>query len=157
MAEDESRSFDLEDTFFLHGHSSKQCILKLSLNILSIDLQNNDIENQSTLHNNSVQLVPIDDIYGCLCMKGNKNPIQCHLNLYLYTLRNVKSISGIFAKKEYLHRSQQIFTYTKFNNLNNNFAEVTRWHRSITYAVYLRRNIPRKCCFINNLISVFSI
>ena len=157
MTEDESRSFDLEDTFFLHGHSSKQCILKLSQNILSIGLQNNDIENQSTLHNNNTRLIPIDDIYGCLCMQGNKNPVQCHLNLNLYTLRNVKGISGIFSQKENLHRSQEIFTYTKFNNFYSNLAEVTRWYRSITYAIYLRRNLPRKCCkkfFINNLVSV---
>jgi hypothetical protein len=143
MSEDASRSIDLEDTFFLPDRSSKQYLVKLSPTVLSINLQHNHLEAQST-GNNNFKLIPIDDIYGCLCMKANHNPIQCYLSLYLYTLRRPKGLGGTFSKKESLYRSQQIFTYGKFNDFESNFAEVTRWYRCITYAIYLRRNLPRK-------------
>jgi hypothetical protein len=137
MTENELRSIDLEDIFSLHGYSSKQYNVKLSPTILSIQSQNND----SGYHSLSI---PIDDMYGCLCMKSNNNPIQCHLTIYLYAIRRSKGISGVLSKKEGLHRSERTLTYSKFNEFETNFAEVTRWHRGITYAIYLRRNLPRK-------------
>jgi hypothetical protein len=143
MSEDESRSNDLVDIFFLHGHSSKEYMIKLFPTYLSINLQTKQNDDQTTLNNN-LQLIPIDDIYGCICMKAYQNPIQCHLSLYLYSLKQAKGISGTFSKKENLHRSQKIFTYGKFDNFQNNFGEITRWHRGITYAIYLNRNLPGK-------------
>jgi hypothetical protein len=143
MSENETRSIDLEDIFSLHDHSSKQYILKLSPTVLSISLQTHQNTDQAT-SNDHLELIPIDEIYGCLCMKSYQSPIQCHLSLYLYTLRKPKGISGTFSKKESLHRSQRVFTYGKFNDFESNFAEMTRWYRSVTRAIYLRRNLPRK-------------
>jgi len=143
MSEDESRSIDLEDIFFLPDHPSKQYRVKLSSSVLSISLQNKQDGDQTT-SNKSLQLIPIDDIYGCLCLKANFNPIQCHLSLYLYTLRQPKGVSGTFSKKGSLHRSQQILSYGKFDDFQSNLAEVTRWHRVLKYAIYLNRNLPRK-------------
>jgi hypothetical protein len=143
MSENETRSVDLEDTFFLHDHSSKRYILKLSPTVLSISLQNHQNVDQAT-SNDHLELIPIDEIYGCLCMKSYQSPIQCHLSLYLYTLRKPKGISGTFSKKESLYRSQRVFTYGKFDDFESNFAEMTRWYRSVTRAIYLRRNLPRK-------------
>ncbi|CAF3036400.1 unnamed protein product [Rotaria sp. Silwood2] len=141
MAEGESKLIDIQDNFFLHGDSSKQYIVKLSTNCLSIYLQNNENQERSALDNNT-QLIPIDDIYGCLCMKDNKNPIQCHLNLYLYSLQQAKGIGGSFSKKTSLQRSQFLLTYAKFNDYESNLAAATRWHYYITTAIYLRRNLP---------------
>ena len=137
MTENELRSIDLEDTFLLNEHSSKQYSVKLSPTVLSIRLQNNDNGDQLTL-------IPIDDIYGCLLMKAKNNPIHCHLAIYLYGMQRSKGVSGAFSNKEHLHRSQQTLTYAKFNDFESNLAEVTRWHRCIKYAIYLRRNLPRK-------------
>jgi hypothetical protein len=145
MTEDDtSRLTDLEDIFLLHN---KQYLVKLTPTILSISLQNNDNGDQAVLNNN-IQLIPIDDIYGCLCMKARQNSIQCHLNLYIYALRKGKRLCRPFTKKEGLHRSQRTLTYAKFNDFESNFAEVTRWHRGITYAIYCRRNLPCKFCKI---------
>ncbi|CAF3675084.1 unnamed protein product [Rotaria sp. Silwood1] len=141
MAEGESKLTEIQDNFFLHGQTTKPYIVKFSRNCLSISLQNNDNQEQSVPDNN-IELISIDDIYGCLCMKDNKNPIQCHLNLYLYSLQKTKGISGTFSKKLSLQRSQLLLTYAKFNDYESNLAAVTRWHYYITNAIYLRRNLP---------------
>jgi uncharacterized protein (DUF2141 family) len=143
MTQDESRSIDLEDTFILYDDSPKQYTLKLSPASLSITAQQDENANRS-LSINDTRLVPIDDIYGCLCMKSNKDSNQCHLTLYLNVLRAPQGISGIFSKKLALYQSQHIFTYGKYNDYATNFAEVVRWHRHVTEAIYLRRNLPRK-------------
>jgi len=143
MTQEESNFIELEDTFFLYGHSTKQYILKLSPRILSITLKQDDNENRTSTINHT-QLIPIDDIYGCLCMKSLRNSTQCHLTFYLYTLREPHGVSGIFSKKLGLYRSQQIFTYGTYNEYEKNLAEVIRWHRHVKYAIYLRQNLPRK-------------
>jgi hypothetical protein len=131
----EDQSTDLEDTFFLDGRSSKQSILQFSPTSSSIRIQNNGHGNRS---------IPIDDIYGCLCMKAKTNPIKCHLALYMYTVRRSKGVRGTISKKTRQYRSHEIFTYAKFDNFERNFAEITRWHDCIIKAIYLRRNLPRK-------------
>jgi hypothetical protein len=143
MSENATRTIDLEDTFSLHGHSSKQYILKLSPTVLSISLQSAHQNTAQATSDDHLELIPIDEIYGCLCMKSYQSPIQCHLSLYLYTQRKPKGISGTFSKKESLYRSQRIFTYGKFDDYESNFAEMTRWYRAVTRAIYLRRNLPR--------------
>ena len=143
MSETEWNSANFEDTFFLHQHQSKQYILKLSPTVLSIHLATHHDGDQTT-SNEHAELIPIEDIYGCLCMKSYQNAIQCHLTLYLYSIRKSKGIGGTFGKKENLHRSQRVYTYGKFNDFESNLAEMTRWHRAIKRAIYLRRNLPRK-------------
>ena len=143
MSETEWNSTDFEDTFFLHNHPSKQYILKLSPTILSIRLATHHHEDQ-TVSNNHVELIPIDDLYGCLCMKSYQSAVQCHLTLYLYSLRKPKGIGATWGKKENLHRSERIYTYGKFDDFQSNLAEMTRWYRTIKRAIYLRRNLPSK-------------
>jgi len=145
MTENESGFIELEDTFFLPGPSIKQYVVKLSPTLITISIQNNPYEDNETL-TSPIQLIPIDDIYGCLCMKTNLNQIRCYLSLYLYAYKPPKGISGVFSKHGTLNRSHLILTYGKFKEFANNFAEATRWHRGITYAVYLNRKLPRKRC-----------
>jgi hypothetical protein len=142
MSEDDLKSIDLEDTFFLHGHSSKPYLVKLSSTVLSITPQATSSGDQATSVNNT-KVIAVDDIYGCLCMKAKENALQCHLTLYLYAPRKNKSTTGTSSKKESLHRSEKILTYGKFDNYERNLAEITQWHRMISYAIYLRRNLPR--------------
>jgi hypothetical protein len=138
MTEEEINSIEIEDTFFLYGHSSsKQYLLKLSPINLSIKLKQNETEDYT-------QLISIDDIYGCLCMKSNQNSTECHLTFYFYILRRPRGISGIFSKKFSLYRSEKIFTYGVYPEYERNFAEVIRWHRHVKYAIYLRQNLPSK-------------
>jgi hypothetical protein len=142
--QEESNSIELEDTFILYGHPTKPHLLKLSPKILSIiPKQAENRERSSTL--NHLQSIPIDDIYGCLCMKSVKDPTQCYLTFYLYTLRRSYGIAGIFSKKLGLRRTQHIFTYAIYPEYERNYAEVIRWHRQIKLAIYLRQNLPRKC------------
>ncbi|CAF3529440.1 unnamed protein product [Adineta steineri] len=144
MSEERSKSIDLEDIFFLHGHSSKQYLVKLSPIALSISLQpDNNNESQSASNNTNTKIISIDDIYGCLCMKSPEDSIKCHLTLYIYALRKPKGFSASFSKKESLQRFQQILTYAKFQDFESNLTAVTQWHRNITYAVYLRRSLPQ--------------
>ncbi len=144
MTKEESNIINLEDTFFLYGHSSKQkYLLKLSPTTLSITAKQDENEETSSSINKT-QLISIDDIYGCLCMKSVENSNQCHLTVYSYVLRPPHGVSGIFSKKPALHRSQHIFTYGSYNDYETNYAEVIRWHRHITHAIYLRRNLPCK-------------
>jgi len=148
MTQEETNSIEIEDTFFLYGHSpSKQYLLKLSPINLSIKLKQDETGDHT-------QLISIDDIYGCLCMKSNQNSIECHLTFYFYTLKRPRGISGIFSKKLSLHRSQKIFTYGVYPEYERNFAEIIRWHRHVKYAIYLRQNLPRKfheiCFFLKN-------
>jgi hypothetical protein len=138
MTQDESNIIELEDTFFLHGHPTKPYLLKLSSISLSI-IPKHDENDQR----NRIQSIPIDDIYGCLCMKSNSNPIICHLTFYLYGLKRSHGISGVFSKKNTLHRSQRIFTYATYDDFERNHAEVIRWHRYVKQAIYLRQNLPR--------------
>lgn len=141
MTQEESNIINLEDTFFLNGHSSKQrYLLKLSPTTLSITTK----QEESSASTNNIQLISIDDIYGCLCMKSVEKSNQCHLTLYLYALRPPQGVGRIFSKKPTLHRSQRIFTYGKYDDYERNYAEVTRWYRYVTHAIYLRRNLPRK-------------
>ena len=141
MTDEEIFSIDLEDTFFLHHHPTKSFRLKLSSSVLSI---------QSIHSNNSTtnEIIPIDDLYGCLSMKVHRNVNQCHLVLYLYALKRSKRLNGTLSNKGHLERSERIFTYGTFDDFQSNFTEVTRWHRAITQAMYLRRHLPCKEYFL---------
>ncbi|CAF3580099.1 unnamed protein product [Adineta steineri] len=142
MTQEDSNIINLEDTFFLYGHSSKyKYLLKLSPTTLTITTVSNENESRS-LPLNNVKIIPIDDIYGCLCMKPLINSKQCYLTFYQYVLRPPQGFSGIFSKKPLLHRSQHIFSYGKYNDYDTNHAEVIRWHRHIAHAIYLRRYLP---------------
>jgi hypothetical protein len=143
MTDEETNSIDLEDIFFLYGRTTKRYILKLSPKILSITLKQDDSANRTSTEN-STQLIPIDDIYGCICAKSNKNPTQCHLILHLYTLRQAHGISGVFSKKLNLYRSQKTFAYGQYPDYERNSAEVIRWHRHVKHAIYLKQNLPGK-------------
>ena len=143
MAEAELNSNEMEDSFYLYGPPLKRCNVKLSLGVLSISLQDDDSPDQSPVEN-KIQLIAIDDIYGCLCMKDKKDSIRCHLIMYLYSLRALKGISGVFSTKGRLHRSQTTLTYAKFADFKNNFDTVTRWYHCIKNAIYTRRKLPRK-------------
>lgn len=140
MSENEWSSTDFEDTFSLHNHPSKQYILKLSPTVLSIRHYHED----QTVSNDRVELIPINDIYGCLCMKSYQSTVQCHLTLYLYSLHKSKGIGASWNKKDNLHRKERVYTYGKFNDFQSNLAEMTRWYRTIKRAIYLRRNLPSK-------------
>lgn len=133
----------LEDVFFHYHQSSRQYLLKLSTTTLSI-AENLDEQNPklSSSSENDVQLISIDDIYGCSCMKSTKNPNQCFIIFYIYLLKRSKSISGIFSKKRNFHRIQRTFVYGKYDDYETNYAEVMRWHQNVTDAIYLRRNLP---------------
>lgn len=139
MSDKDLTTIDLEDKFHLHGHSSKPYLVKLSSTQLTIFSITNHNNNEIILTDH-IQIIPIDDIYGCLCMKADHNPIQCYLSLYIYTLRKTKT----WIKKDHLHRTQRVLVYSKFDNYEQNFEEVTRWHRLITNAIYLKRNLPCK-------------
>ncbi|CAF4736539.1 unnamed protein product, partial [Rotaria sp. Silwood2] len=91
---------------------------------------------------NNTRIIPIDDIYGCLCMKSTKNSNQCYLTFYLYILKRSHTFSGIVSKKRDFHRTQHTFIYGKYNDYETNYAEIIRWHNNVTYAIYLRRNLP---------------
>lgn len=136
MTQADSNLPELEDTFSLYGHPTKRYRLKLSSTSLSITSQTD----QDDKHRN--QLISIDDIYGCLCMKSAETSAQCHLVLYLYQLRRSEGIGGVFSKKRKLHRKQQTFTYANYNNYEENYAEIVRWQRYIKEAIYQRRNLP---------------
>ncbi|CAF0958943.1 unnamed protein product [Rotaria sordida] len=142
MAQEELKSIDLEDIFFHYRHSSQQYILKLSLTNLSIVTKQDENKNKSSSSVNNTQIIPIDDIYGCLCMKSMKNSNQCCLTFYLYILKRSHTLSGIVSKKYDFHRIQHTFMYGKYNDYETNYAEIMRWHRHVTYAIYLRRNLP---------------
>jgi hypothetical protein len=120
-----------EETFFLSDHATKTCRLKLSPDSLSITSQ----DEPSTR-------IDIEDIYGCLCMKALKSSVQCHLVVYLYVLKRAHGISGFFSKESTMHRSQKVFTFAKYDDYERNFAEVVRWHRRLTQAIYAKRNLP---------------
>jgi hypothetical protein len=139
MTQDESRSIDLEDTFILYDDSPKQYTLKLSPASLSITAQQDENANRS-LSINDTRLVPIDDIYGCLCMKSKTTDNQCYLTFYFYGL---KQSNRIFSTKLALHRSQETYVYARYNDYETNYAEIIRWHRQVTHAIYLRRKLPR--------------
>ena len=144
MADDDSRSAILEDTFFLHGHPSKQYLVRLSSSALSITLPNaGHGDNRAAAHDDHTQIIPIDDLYGCSCMKVNRNPNQCHLIFYVYGLKRSKGLlTGAPSKKSHLQRSQKIFVYAKFDDFQSNLARVTQWHQKVTNAIYLRRHLP---------------
>jgi hypothetical protein len=131
MTQEESRSIDLEDSFFLYDHTSKQYILKLSPTILSIISKHDE---------NDTRVIPVDDIYGCLCMKSKTTDNQCYLTFYFYGL---KQSNRIFSTKLALHRSQETYVYARYNDYETNYAEIIRWHRQVTHAIYLRRKLPR--------------
>lgn len=141
MAQEETKSTNLEDTFFDYHNTSKQYILKLSPTILSITTKPDDNVDPSLVINDT-KIIQIDDIYGCLCMKSTKHPNQCYLTLYLYTLELSHTICAIISYKSEFHRTQCTFVYGKHNDYEANYAELVRWHRQITQAIYLRRNLP---------------
>ncbi|CAM4925194.1 unnamed protein product [Rotaria socialis] len=135
-------SDDMQDTFSLRDQSSKQYTVKLTTAALVIQLQTDDNREQSRTIKNNTQVIPIEDIYGCLCMKDNRNSIRCHLNLYLYSLQKASGATLPFSKKSNLQRSQLLLTYAKFNDFESNFGVVTRWHQSLKRAIYLKQNLP---------------
>lgn len=141
---------ELEDTFLVSTQSQKLCRLTLTSNDLSIIQLNNSTTNAATASSTAqnVRVIPIDEIYGCLCMKPAKHSNQCHLVIFLYVLRRSHSLAGIFSKKLSLHRSKRVFTYAKYDDYDRNSAEVTLWHRNITEAIYLKRNLPCKYSFL---------
>ena len=148
MTDETIQSVDLEDTFFLHGHSSKPHRLILSPSALTIHPStagNASGDRSASSVDPKSQLIPMDDLYGCLCMKAKHNPRQCHLVLYLYALRRTKGISGTLSKKQHLHRSEKILTYGEQEDFQSNFTQVTRWHRAITEAIFWRRQLPGRC------------
>lgn len=142
MTQDAANSIHLEDTFFLYGHSLKtRYVLKLTPSTLTITTVPPATDARSSVAT-SMQLIAIDDIYGCLCMKPVRNSKHCHLTLYQYALRPATGIAGVLSSKRKLQRSQHIFTYGKYDGYEANHAEVVRWQRHIMQAVYLRRNLP---------------
>ncbi|UJR22366.1 hypothetical protein I4U23_025428 [Adineta vaga] len=142
MTQDQSNLINLEDTFFLHGHSTKKrYLLKLSPIRLSITTIPSENDNRTSTIDNT-RLIPIDDIYGCLCMKSAENTNKCYLTFYAYILRPPHGLSGMFSSKRTLHRSEHIFAYAKYDNYDANHAEVVRWYEHVTQAIYLRRNLP---------------
>ncbi|CAF4953905.1 unnamed protein product [Rotaria sp. Silwood1] len=145
MAQEELKSIDLEDIFCHYRHISKQYILKLSSINLSIILKQDENKNRSLSSSssvNNIRIIPIDDIYGCLCMKSKKTSNQCYLTFYLYILKRSHSISGIVSKKRDYHRQQYTFIYEKYNDYETNYTEIMRWHHHVASAIYLRRNLP---------------
>jgi hypothetical protein len=148
MADDNTQPIDLDDTFFLHGHSSKPYRLLFSPIALTIEpstASNASGDRSSSSALPKTQVIPIDDLYGCLCMKAKHNPLQCHLVLYLYALRRTKGIVGTLSQKQHLQRSETILTYGQQKDFQSNFAQVTRWQRAISQAIYRRRQLPGKC------------
>ncbi|CAF4320792.1 unnamed protein product [Rotaria socialis] len=141
MAQEESKSIDLEDTFFHYRQTSKQYVLKLSSASLSIIQKYDDNQDRVSSMNNT-RVIPIDDIYGCLCMKSSKTSNECYLTLYLYIFKRSNIISGIFSKTPELNRTPLTYGYGKYSDYERNFAEIIRWHRSVSQAIYLRRNLP---------------
>lgn len=141
MTDEETDSIELEDIFFLYDRTNKRYILKLTARTLSITFKQDDNGN-STSANNNTQIIPIDDIYGCLCGKSTRNLTQCHLTFHLYTLRSAKGISGVFSKKPKLYRSRKTFAYGQYPDYDRNLSEVIRWHRHVKHAIYLRQNLP---------------
>jgi len=138
MSDKDLEMIELEDRFYLQGQSSKPNLVKFSstqLSIFSIINQNNN----EIILTDHVQIIPIDDIYGCLCMRADHNPVQCYLNLYIYTL---KKATKTWGKKDHLHRTNRVLVYGKFDTYERNLEEVTKWHRLITRAIYSRRNLP---------------
>lgn len=134
MTQETSNVINLEDTFHLHGHSTKKrYVLKLSPTHLSITTISNETD---------IRLVPIDDIYGCLCMKSVHKTNQCLITFYVYALRPSRGLNGILSSKRTFHRSEHVFAYGKHDNFDANQAEIVRWHRHITQAIYSRRNLP---------------
>jgi hypothetical protein len=141
--EEDNRLLELEDMFVLHAQPSATYRVKLSSTALTLDLCVSN--NRSTSNNpRHQQLIPIDDIYGCSCMKVKQNPLQCHLVLYLYTLQRTKGFTGTLSAKLYRHRSETILTYGKFDDFQLNFAQVTRWYQAIQQIMYIRRQLPGK-------------
>jgi len=132
MSELDTNSIDLEDTFCLYGHPTNPYLLKLSSSSLSIIPKAKP---------NAGEIIPIDDIYGCLCMKTDANALPCHFTIYIYSPKNSK---GATSRKSHLHRTHRTFTYSSYNEHEKNYAEIIRWHRYIKHAIYLRRNLPRK-------------
>ena len=139
MTDDEISSIDLEDTFFLHQHPSKLYRLKLSPSLVSIRRIAPNIDNPNEYDQESI---PLDDLYGCLFMKVKQNPNHCHLIFYVYTFKRSKRPNGTLSNKGRLERSEHIFTYGQYDNFQSNLTEVTRWHRAVTHAMYLRRRLP---------------
>ena len=137
MAQADSNSTDLEDTFFLSGHPTKRYLLKLSPIGLSITSRTD----QDDKHR--IETITIDDIYGCLAMKSAQVSSECYLALYLYQLRRSQGIAGIFSKTRRMYRAERIFAYGSYNKYEENYAEVVRWQRMINEAIYQRRNLPR--------------
>ncbi|CAF1322914.1 unnamed protein product [Rotaria magnacalcarata] len=141
MAQEEPKSIDLEDTFFHYRQTSKQYVLKLSSTSLSIIPKYDD--NQDRVSSiNKTRVIPIDDIYGCLCMKSAKISNECYLTFYLYIFKRSNIISGILSKTPELNRTQLTYGYGKYNDYETNSAEIIRWHRSVSQAICLRRNLP---------------
>lgn len=161
MADEDIQPIDLEDTFFLHGHSSKPYRLLFSPTALTIQpstARNVSEDRSSASAHLKTQVIPIDDLYGCLCMKAKHNPLHCHLVLYLYALRQTKGIGGALSKKAHLQRSEKIFTYGQQNDLQSNLAQVTRWQRAISQAIYRRRQLPgRYATDKNDFFRTFSL
>ncbi|CAF0917521.1 unnamed protein product [Didymodactylos carnosus] len=160
MDESEQQQLSLTDTFCHYTDSKKHYILKLNNSALTIipllntkqnkkrdenyqDVnQNRNGDERRIIHfpmtSPSTITISTDDIYGCLCMRSNKQNSQvCHITFYLYSL-----IEKTFRKKIQYHRSSKTYTYQKYNNFDQNYAEMMEWHRLITQIINLKRNLP---------------
>ena len=135
MLNDECRSIELEDTFFLHDQSNKQCVVKLSPAGLAV------MPAANASSSDPIRTIPLDDIYGCLCMKSKNNARQYHLIVYLYGLKGTSGLGGLCAKASVLYRSRCVFTYGKSSDGERNVSEVLQWYRRITQMIYVRRKL----------------
>ena len=137
MLNDEYRSMELEDTFFLHDQSNKQCVVKLSPTHLAI------MPAATASSSDPVRTIPLDDIYGCLCMKSKNNAHHYHLIVYLYGSKGTSGLGGLCAKASTLYRSRCVLTYgEKSSDRERNLNEVLRWYRHVTQMIYVRRHLP---------------
>ena len=75
-------------------------------------------------------------------MKPLKSAVHCHFVVYLYVLKAAHGISAFFSKEATLHRWQKVFTFGKYAEYERNFAEVVRWYRHLTEAIFVKRNLP---------------
>jgi hypothetical protein len=129
----DTQHVDLEDEFSLDEGSSKLFRLKLSPNALNLQKLNGGATANT-------QTFLIDDLFGCLCMKGKRHPSTCCLILYFFAVH--KPISDGKIK---MSRFEKTLFYAKFDDFQQNFQQMKRWYDAIHQAMYLRRRLPRKC------------
>jgi hypothetical protein len=123
---------DLEGRFFLANNvEGSASLVKLSSHRLVI----------SASTSKSVErIIPIEDIYGCLCMRSPSSTTRpsYHLIVYIYSLSRV---SG----KSTMQRSQCKLTYeSSVDDDQRNLHEVLRWRDTVRQLIVIQRQLPRK-------------